>query len=288
MMKKITLLGLSFLAWSFQAQVGIGTTAPATRLHIQNTNTMGVNDSPASTTAPSLYIYNNNASSSAAHAVASLRTNGAGSGNPYISWDLTSVQGFSMGLDNSTDQLIISNNWNFNNSTNDKKLMIFNPTGQSRVIIPSQAGSFAAAWPQGWGGGLATFDITCASVYSNSVILQSDMRLKNSVKDLDLSFVNKFMSLRPVNYYWNEGKSEDKGLQYGFIAQEVAQIFPELVFTASDEMQTKSMNYQAFHAMSARMIQLQQAQLKNQQQEINELKSSLELLDARLQSLEKK
>jgi hypothetical protein len=182
----------------------------------------------------------------------------------------------------------ISNNWNFNNSTNDKKLMIFNPTGQSRVIIPSQAGSFAAAWPQGWGGGLATFDITCASIYSNSVVLQSDMRLKNSVKDLDLSFVNKFMSLRPVNYYWNEGKSEDKGLQYGFIAQEVAQIFPELVFTASDEIQTKSMNYQAFHAMSARMIQLQQVQLKDQQQEINELKRSLESLDARLQSLEKK
>ena len=124
MMKKITLLGLSFLAWSFQAQVGIGTTAPATRLHIQNTNTMGVNDSPASTTVPSLYIYNNNASSSAAHAVASLRTNGAGSGNPYISWDLTSVQGFSMGIENNTDQLIISNNWSFNNSTNDKKLMI--------------------------------------------------------------------------------------------------------------------------------------------------------------------
>jgi hypothetical protein len=166
--------------------------------------------------------------------------------------------------------------------------MIFNPTGQSRVIIPSQAGSFAASWPQGWGGGLATFDIACASVYSNSVILQSDMRLKNSVKDLDLSFVNKFMSLRPVNYYWNEGKSEDKGLQYGFIAQEVALVFPELVFTGSDEMQTKSMNYQAFHAMSARMIQLQQAQLTEQAQQIQSLQSSLEALNKRLAALEQK
>lgn len=287
-MKKIILLGLSFFAWSFQAQVGIGTAAPSTRLHIQNANTMGVNDNPSSSTVPSLYIYNTNSSSNAAHAVAALRTNGAGSGNPYISWDLTSVQGFSMGLDNSTDQLIISNNWNFNNSTNDKKLMIFNPTGQSRVIVPSQAGSFATAWPQGWGGGLATFDITCASVYSNSVILQSDMRLKNTVKDMDLSFVNKFMSLRPVNYYWNEGKSEDKNLQYGFIAQEVAQIFPELVFTASDEMQTKSMNYQAFHAMSARMIQLQQAQLTEQAQQIQSLQTSLEALTKRLAALEQK
>ena len=111
-MKKIILLGLSFFAWSFQAQVGIGTTAPSTRLHIQNANTMGVNDNPSSSTVPSLYIYNTNSSSNAAHAVAALRTNGAGSGNPYISWDLTSVQGFSMGLDNSTDQLVFCNKWN--------------------------------------------------------------------------------------------------------------------------------------------------------------------------------
>jgi hypothetical protein len=250
---------------------------------------MGVNDSPASTTVPSLYIYNNNASSSAAHAVASLRTNGAGSGNPYISWDLTSVQGFSMGIDNSTDQLIISNNWSFNNSSNDKKMMIFNPSGQSRVVIPSAiTGTYSTACPSGWGGGLATYDLSVLGIYYNGLVQQSDQRLKNSIQDMDLSFVSKFMSLRPVNYYWNEGKSEDKGLQYGFIAQEVALVFPELVFTGSDEMQTKSMNYQAFHAMSAKMIQLQQAQLKDQQQEINELKRSLELLDARLQSLEKK
>jgi hypothetical protein len=276
-MKKITLLALSFFAWSFQAQVGIGTTAPATRLHIENSNVMGAGE-PSSTAVPSLYIYNNNAASSTAHAIAAIRTNGAGSGNPYISWDLTGVMGYSMGIDNNTDQLIITNNWNFNNASAEKKMMIFNPSAQSRVIIPNSGnGSFSNSWPSGWGGGLATYDLSVLGIYYNGMLQQSDQRLKNSIQDMDLSFVNKFMSLRPVNYYWNEG-----------IAQEVAQIFPELVFTASDEMQTKSMNYQAFHAMSARMIQLQQAQLKNQQQEINELKSSLELLDARLQSLEKK
>jgi hypothetical protein len=287
-MKKIIICLVGFLSWYTHAQVGIGTTTPATRLHIENGNVMGTGE-PSATTVPSLYIYNNNAASSTAHAIASLRTNGAGSGNPYISWDLTSVMGYSMGIDNSTDQLIITNNWNFNNASAEKKMMIFNPSAQSRVIIPnSGTGTFSNSWPSGWGGGLATYDLSVLGIYYNGMLAQSDQRLKNSIQDLDLSFVNKFMSLRPVNYYWNEGKSEDKNIQYGFIAQEVAQIFPELVFTGSDEMQTKSMNYQAFHAMSARMIQLQQAQLKEQQQEINELKRSLESLDARLQSLEKK
>lgn len=287
-MKKITLLGLSFFAWSFQAQVGIGTTAPATRLHIENSNVMGSGE-PSSTTVPSLYIYNNNAASSTAHAIAAIRTNGAGSGNPYISWDLTGVMGYSMGIDNNTDQLIITNNWNFNNASAEKKMMIFNPSAQSRVIIPNSGnGSFSNSWPSGWGGGLATYDLSVLGIYYNAMLQQSDQRLKNSIQDMDLSFVNKFMSLRPVNYYWNEGKSEDKNIQYGFIAQEVAQIFPELVFTASDEMQTKSMNYQAFHAMSARMIQLQQAQLTEQAQQIQSLQTSLEALIKRLAALEQK
>jgi hypothetical protein len=287
-MRKIILLAMFFLAWLYRSQVGIGTTSPATRLHIENGNVMGSGE-PSATTVPSLYLYNSNAASSSAHAIASLRTNGAGSGNPYISWDLTSVQGYSMGIDNSTDQLIIANNWNFNNSNATKKMMIFNPTGQSRVVIPNSGnGSFSNSWPSGWGGGLATYDLSVLGIYYNGLVQQSDQRLKNSIQDMDLSFVNKFMDLRPVNYYWNEGKSEDKGLQYGFIAQEVAQIFPELVFTASDEMQTKSMNYQALHAMSARMIQLQQEQLSEQAQQIQSLQSSLAALHKRLAALEQK
>lgn len=285
-MKKIIICLAGFLSWYAQAQVGIGTTAPATRLHIENGNLMGTGE-PASTSVPSLYLFNSNNASNTAHSLACIRTGGAGGGNPYLSWDIASNIGYSAGIDNTTDQLIFSSKWNFNTSGGNK-MMIFNNTGQSRVIIPNDAGGYSSGWPSGWGGGLATFDLSVYGIYYNGLAQQSDMRLKNSIVDMDLSFVNKFMSLRPVNYYWNEGKSNDKGLQYGFIAQEVAQIFPELVFTGTDEKQTKSMNYQAFHAMSAKMIQLQQQQLKEQQKEMDALKRSLESLDARLQSLEKK
>lgn len=269
------------------AQVGIGTTSPATRLHIENANLMGSGE-PASTTVPSLYLFNSNNSSNTAHALACIRSGGANGGNPYLSWDIASVLGYSLGIDNSTDQLVFCNKWNFSLNNTGNKMMIFNNTGQSRVIIPNYSGAYSSGWPSGWGGGLATFDLSVYGIYYNGLVQQSDMRLKNTIQDMDLSFVNKFMTLRPVNYYWNEGKSNDKGLQYGFIAQEVEQIFPELVFTATDETQTKSMNYQALHAMSAKMIQLQQQQISAQQQEIDALKRNIESLDSRLQKLENK
>jgi hypothetical protein len=70
-------------------------------------------------------------------------------------------------------------------------------------------------------------------------------------------------------------------LQYGFIAQEIESIFPEMVNTGSDDMQTKSVNYQALHALSLKVIQSQQA-------EIEELKKKQAELDKRLLLLESK
>ncbi len=87
------------------------------------------------------------------------------------------------------------------------------------------------------------------------------------------------MQLRPVNYFWNEGRNEDRGLQYGFIAQEVESVFPELVFTEDSEMKIKSMNYQAFHSMNVKMIQEQQKTIENQQSQIDALIQRLERLE---------
>jgi uncharacterized protein (DUF305 family) len=58
-------------------------------------------------------------------------------------------------------------------------------------------------------------------------------------------------------------------------------LFPDLVSTATDDMQTKSVNYQALHALSLKVIQSQQA-------EIEELKKKQADLDQRLLLLEAK
>ena len=83
--------------------IGIGTSSPSAPLQIlpNNTNNPALNG---------IYVYNYNAGP-ANHAIVNVRTQGS-SGNPYISWDIAGVIGWSMGIDNSDSQkLKISNNW---------------------------------------------------------------------------------------------------------------------------------------------------------------------------------
>jgi hypothetical protein len=159
--------------------------------------------------------------------------------------------------------------------------MIINRTGQSRVIIPSSAGSFAADWPSGWGGGLITFDVSAASIYANGYVTRSDSRLKNSVENISNELIAKYLQLRPVSYYWNQDQPRDTKLQYGLIAQEVEPLFPEMVNTGTDEMQTKSVNYQSLHAISLKVIQEQQKQIEILQQKQASLEQRLLLLESK-------
>lgn len=132
----------------------------------------------------------------------------------------------------------------------------------------------------GWGGGLITYDFAAAGIYYTTLSARSDRRLKNTIVDLDNNSISKYLQLRPVNYYWNDG-SDNHHRQYGFIAQEVEELFPDIVSIANDSMQTKSVNYQALHALSLKVIQ-------SQQQEIEALKKMQSEFEARLLKLEAK
>lgn len=84
--------------------VGIGTTSPSAPLHVTPTS----NISPANN---GIYCYNPTNSANQ-HAIVSVRTAGAASGNPYISWDINTVTGWSMGIDNADgDKFKISAAW---------------------------------------------------------------------------------------------------------------------------------------------------------------------------------
>lgn len=259
--------------------VGIGVAAPSTNLHIENGNVFGAN--PASTTSPSLYLYNNNNASTSAHATALVRTGGLNGGKPYIGMDVINQFGYSMGVNNPTDQFIFNTAWNFNTGTAGNNAITINRSGQSRVVIPSDGGAIAPSWPSGWGGGLITYDFACAGIYYTSMTARSDKRLKNTIVDLDMDINNKYLNLRPVNYYWNDG-SDNKKKQYGFIAQEVELLFPELVSIANDSMETKSVNYQALHALSLKVIQTQQTEIEALKKKQAETEQRLLQLEAKL------
>ncbi len=269
-------------------KIGIGTSSPSTALHIQNGNTMSGGDNPASNSIPSVYVLNDNNTSSNANSIVSIRTGGSGGGKPYLSFDAVNFNGYSIGLNNPSDQLIINTDWNFNTSTPSKNALIINEGGQSRVIIPNSAGSHLNDWPSGWGGGISTYDITASGIYYQVLTARSDKRLKKSIYTLDGTLIAKYLALNPVSYYWSNGQTGADKIQYGLIAQEVETVLPELVSTATDSMQTKSVNYQALHALSLKVIQSQQAEINALKKNHEELSKKQSDFERRIMELETK
>jgi hypothetical protein len=84
-------------------------------------------------------------------------------------------------------------------------------------------------WPGGWDGGLATRDISCTSIYYSGLTQRSDIRKKTNIQTYTRG-LNEVIQLRPVTFNWKpEHYYNSDEEQYGFIAQEVEQIIPEIV-----------------------------------------------------------
>ena len=77
-----------------------------------------------------------------------------------------------------------------------------------------------------------------AATFNNDVTAFSDARLKENVSTIE-NALDKVDNLRGVNYTHKETGKE----KIGVIAQEVEEILPQIVLTANDEMQTKSVDY---------------------------------------------
>jgi hypothetical protein len=108
---------------------------------------------------------------------------------------------------------------------------------------------------------------------SNTAAWQStsDARLKTDVKDLNST--NRLLQLRAVDYLWKSQETSDEPTKrnFGFIAQEVKEIFPELVGVSPDGM--FSVEYTGLIAPLVKAIQEQQAM-------IDELKAKVAALEA--------
>ena len=96
------------------------------------------------------------------------------------------------------------------------------------------------------------------------------------------------MQLQPVSYHLNRDQGADP-LSFGFIAQDVYSLFPELTspMRARDGNTYLTVNYAGFSVVTVKAIQEQQEKIQTLQQENADLKAQLESLDARLQKLEK-
>ena len=87
-------------------------------------------------------------------------------------------------------------------------------------------------------GAVATGSITANGVSSATFTAYSDKRLKENIVDLP-SQLDNIMALRPVEFDF-KGYEPGEGHQIGFIAQEVQEIYPDLVGEGTDGMLTLS------------------------------------------------
>ena len=107
---------------------------------------------------------------------------------------------------------------------------------------------------------------------SDGIWSTSDLKWKMNILELNdvLPDINK---LRPVTYDWRVDEYPDRHfsnrIQIGLIAQELEEVFPELVKT--DEKGNKAISYEKLSVLLLKSIQ-------EQQQQIEEMKNEIELL----------
>ena len=87
-----------------------------------------------------------------------------------------------------------------------------------------------------------TLDMSAAgaAVFNNDVTAFSDKRLKTDISNIK-NGLDKVMRMQGVYYKRNDVK--DAREQIGVLAQDMEAIVPEVVLTADDDMQTKSVDY---------------------------------------------
>lgn len=123
--------------------------------------------------------------------------------------------------------------------------------------------------------------------YATSMTGSSDRRLKTNITPLEKS-IDKVMKLNGVTFNWDKTvrPSAPTTLQYGFIAQEIEKVIPELVSEDSDGY--KTVNYIGVIPVLTQAMQEQQKEIEQLKDENKKLNETVEALLKRVEALEKK
>ncbi len=112
------------------------------------------------------------------------------------------------------------------------------------------------------------------SVAGNYIVL-SDRQLKKEIEQVN-AVLPLIKRLKPSTYYYNNDVA-NKRKQIGFIAQEVKEIFPELVDVVNNKegKQLLGINYSNFSVVAIKAIQEQQEEIEKLKSELAEIKKLL-------------
>ena len=304
-------------------KIGLGTSSPSTAIHIQNGNTAGPTD-PANNTLPSIYLFNTNSSSSSANSILAIRTSGSGGGNPFLSFDINGIRGYSMGIDNGdSDKFKLIPNWNFSNLNSpiitfdtENRVGIGTAFPSSRLHLQSSTSNtfyvestsadnngmviFNANTDQNWGPNYHEFLIfqrqgntmgqVVAANNGSGVTYNtsSDYRLKKDLRNFSgLDLVNK---IKTYDFAWKANNSR----MYGVMAHELQEILPYAVVGAKDSVDAsgkiipQGVDYGLLTPILIKAIQEQENKIKQLTLYNEALEKSLQLIQRRLLKLEKK
>ncbi|RZA26139.1 MAG: tail fiber domain-containing protein, partial [Proteobacteria bacterium] len=223
----------AYMTIAADGKVGIGTATPPTPLQV-------IASSSSDPDVNGIRVYNATASAGN-NAVLAASVNGASSGNPLISFDISGVTGWTAGIDNAdSDKFKISNAWNSLTFATKMTIQTDGAVGIG-TTTPSDKLHVAGDVRVGTGttGCLKDAD---ATVIAGSC--SSDIRFKKDIKPLG-RILDRISLLRPSSYYWRSDEFPDRhfGLskQIGLIAQDVLKVIPELV--AMDDTGYYRVNY---------------------------------------------
>jgi hypothetical protein len=114
--------------------------------------------------------------------------------------------------------------------------------------------------------------------------ISSSVRFKEDVHDMaDVS--QRLMQLRPVTFRYTRAYTDGaKPIQYGLIAEEVAEVFPELAVRGADG-QVETVHYETLNVLLLNELQKQQAHLDEQAREQKKQADRIEALEKQLGAL---
>lgn len=199
-----------------------------------------------------------------------------------------------------------------NNNTATGFNALYNSTGSNNVGIGYQAGYFVSTGnnnihigSQGFSSdsaiirigtpgtqtkffaaGVAGANVSGAAVLVDTStgqlgVASSSRRFKDDIHDMgDAS--RGLMRLRPVTFRYKQPFADgSKPMQYGLIAEEVSEVFPDLVAHSADG-RIETVKYQVLDSMLLNEVQRQQAEISAQKEQIRDLRERLEKLEAAL------
>jgi endosialidase-like protein len=251
--------GTTFSAMTLEpvdGKVGIGTSTPDQQLSVHTNSGISYIRVSDNTTGPS----------------SGLRLGLSGSGNAYIIND-ESAKSLSLGTDG-TSQVRITDigRVGINELTPDQMLHLKQDVANKGFRIEHQSAT------DYWENGIGTTTKNYKFYYNNlfradissvdgAYTQSSDRRLKKNIQDLE-PVMEKVSQLKPATFHYLDNNGLEPS-STGFIAQDVEQLFPDLVRDTDDGY--KGIVYDGFAVIAIKAIQEQQKIIEELKQRIEEL-----------------